>query len=182
MLCECFECAICMDEIDISKNITTTECGHKFHTSCLMTSVSHLGFGCPLCRTAMAEEVEDDEDEEYEDYEDDNELYDDYALRGLRFFTENLTGEEHSDEDLQEETEDAEYYETEAEEIEKSVPDVNYVSQKLIERGVTFEDMVCAFLSYQPDYCDDKKLNKKNGKIKGKFLNILEDFAAQHLE
>ena len=54
------ECPICMDDIDITKNCTTTECGHRFHASCLMTNVSHNGFSCPYYRTVMAEEFEED--------------------------------------------------------------------------------------------------------------------------
>ena len=51
------ECPICMDCILDTKNRVTTECGHCFHTNCLMTSVAHNGFGCPYCRTAMAKKV-----------------------------------------------------------------------------------------------------------------------------
>ena len=61
------ECPICMDAIDPNKNRVTTECGHTFHCSCLMTNVSHNGFACPYCRTAMAEEVEG-ENEYNDDY------------------------------------------------------------------------------------------------------------------
>ena len=61
---ECCECPICMEELQIGKNCVTTECGHRFHTNCLMTSVAHNGFGCPYCRSVMAEEVIEDDDEE----------------------------------------------------------------------------------------------------------------------
>ena len=75
-----------MDPITGEKNKVTTECGHCFHTSCLMTSVAHNGFGCPYCRSAMAKEPEEDESV-YSDEDDDDfiEPYDDYALRGFRF-------------------------------------------------------------------------------------------------
>ena len=49
------ECPICMEKIEGDKNKLTTECGHTFHTSCLMTNVSKNGFDCPYCRTIMAE-------------------------------------------------------------------------------------------------------------------------------
>jgi hypothetical protein len=48
------ECPICMEGIDATKNCLTTECGHRFHTSCLMTNVATNGFGCPNCRATMA--------------------------------------------------------------------------------------------------------------------------------
>ena len=90
--CKMTDCPICMDVIEGTKNCVTTDCGHQFHTNCLMKSVAHNGFGCPYCRTVMAEEVDEeetiytDDDEEDEEYDDEGEeLYNDYALRGLRF-------------------------------------------------------------------------------------------------
>jgi Ring finger domain len=47
------ECPICFDTIGVQNNVTT-ECGHKFHASCLMKNVSVNGFGCPCCRAVMA--------------------------------------------------------------------------------------------------------------------------------
>jgi len=68
------ECPICIEIIDFKKNCVTTECGHCFHTNCLMTSVAHNGFGCPYCRTAMAQEIkEEEEDNEEEDNEEEEE-------------------------------------------------------------------------------------------------------------
>jgi hypothetical protein len=71
---ETIECPICMDPIDGNKNSVVTECGHKFHCSCLMKNSCHNGFDCPMCRSAMVEDMEDDEEEEEEDHEED---YDD---------------------------------------------------------------------------------------------------------
>ena len=82
---ETHECPICMDVLSGTKNIVTTECGHCFHTNCLMTSVAHNGFGCPYCRTEMAaapeESVDDDSDwgSFDEDEDGDDELYGDHA-------------------------------------------------------------------------------------------------------
>ena len=67
------ECVICFDEITCgASNTVVTECGHKFHTNCLMKSVAFNGYGCPYCRTKMAEEPDsdDDSDEDYEEEED----------------------------------------------------------------------------------------------------------------
>ena len=61
------ECPICMDDICLNVNCVTTECGHQFHTSCLMQNVAHNGFGCPYCRNTLAEYVKDEEDTDYED-------------------------------------------------------------------------------------------------------------------
>lgn len=68
------ECPICFDSISSTSNNTITECGHRFHTNCLMKNVLHNGFGCPYCRTAMCEEPEEvDGSEEDEDYTDQDE-------------------------------------------------------------------------------------------------------------
>ena len=71
---ETIECPICMDPIDGNKNSVVTECGHKFHCSCLMKNSCHNGFDCPMCRSAMVEDMEDDEEEE-DDHEDDDGSY-----------------------------------------------------------------------------------------------------------
>jgi len=115
-----------------------------------MTSVAHNGFGCPYCRTAMAEDQDDDEeDDEDEDDEDDFEDDED-ALRGFRFFMNNISGIDHSDEDH-----DAE---NELEEIEREeqaqrqaiidrLPSMSYVSRKLQEAGITIEHLIQARLA-----------------------------------
>lgn len=68
---EQMDCPICMEVIGETNNITT-ECGHCFHASCIMTNVSRNGFSCPCCRAQMAEEEEYDEEDDYDDEEDDS--------------------------------------------------------------------------------------------------------------
>ena len=63
------ECPICLEIVDVSKNCVVTECGHSFHCACLMRNAVTNGFGCPMCRTAMAEEPEDDDDDSEDDYD-----------------------------------------------------------------------------------------------------------------
>ena len=71
------ECPICLEVIEGFKNRVTTECGHTFHCKCLMTNAAHNGFGCPFCRTEMADEVADSESEDEDRYDDDSEDGDD---------------------------------------------------------------------------------------------------------
>lgn len=52
-------CSICMDVTE-SKNVATTECGHKFHTSCLLRSFD-ANRACPLCRRSLLPVSEDTE-------------------------------------------------------------------------------------------------------------------------
>jgi len=68
------ECPICYECISQEKNTTTTDCGHCFHTTCLLKNCSINGFDCPICRNNMTskkstanatlEEEEDDLDTE----------------------------------------------------------------------------------------------------------------------
>ena len=90
-------CPICMDDILSSTNNVKTECGHEFHTNCLMQNVAHNGFGCPCCRAKMAEEVDDDEDE---DEDEDEDLYntETYTLNTMRWMFQRENGEEVDDE------------------------------------------------------------------------------------
>ena len=71
------ECAICLEQIDQLINITSTRCGHSFHTSCLLRAITCGAGNCPNCRALLVvKEEEDNEDEywtEYEDDEDDEE-------------------------------------------------------------------------------------------------------------
>jgi len=183
------ECPICMDPIEMNKNCLTTECGHCFHTSCLMTSVAHNGFGCPYCRTKMAEEVAD-EDSEYDD-EEIYEQYDDYVLRGMRFFNNNLNGEQHDQEDLDDEEEDLDEEEEDLDDEEEDAneedaneaeddatpPPVSYVTQKLAEQGVTAEDLLkailCSVNNYERDYEDFERVENE---IFGRISTILNNY------
>ena len=58
ILCE-VECPICMENIELNKNCVKTECGHDFHSNCLIKSIAFNGFGCPYCRFEMVEEMRD---------------------------------------------------------------------------------------------------------------------------
>jgi hypothetical protein len=170
------DCPICMDCIEsTSKNCVTTDCGHCFHTNCLMQSVAHNGFGCPYCRTAMAE-VPDEEETLYsdedgdEDYEDEieEEMFDDDALRGFRFFWNNLNGEEHDVDDEDEEEAFLDESEFDWEEFRNrrapnanaaNVPSPAVVAQKLQEQGVTFEQLVLQSLTNHREYVPSSEVD-----------------------
>jgi hypothetical protein len=146
------ECPICMEELHTSKNFISTECGHCFHASCLMANVAHNGFGCPYCRTVMIEKsksVEEDDDDDDDDYEDDDEdeLYDDSTLRGFRFFMNNLSGESHEQEDLLDEEELNQ--EQEQDNRELSIISHQEMTQKLLRKGLTIDDVVKIVVLYE---------------------------------
>jgi len=49
-------CPICLDEIK-ENNFSVTECGHKFHTSCLLISIKSNNT-CPMCRNKLTEPID----------------------------------------------------------------------------------------------------------------------------
>jgi hypothetical protein len=179
---ECIECPICMDEIKLGKNCVTTECGHCFHTNCLMTSVAHNGFGCPYCRTVMAEEnIEEDDEDEYdeEDEEDEDDDNNDSALRGFRFFFNNIYGNEHDDIDNAAEDVMNAYLEAELEE-QQNIPSAAFVTQKLVEQGVTMEQLVKSLLySNHEEYENDQDAELIDDVLFGKARIIISNYSPQ---
>lgn len=171
------ECPICMDAIDVTKNCVTTECGHKFHCSCLMQNAAHNGFGCPFCRTAMAEEPkEDDDEDDWTEATEVDELYDDYALRGLRFMTNNLEGVPHDILDVHDENEDQQPAEEPA---NISLPNAAFIASKLVAQGVTMEQVVKSLLIEHSEYEDTSmfdEIDNMNGIIFGKMRIIISNY------
>lgn len=96
------DCPICMEcIISTTTNCLTTDCGHTFHTSCLMKNTAINGYGCPCCRAQMAEEPDasisssDDNDEDDSDVESFyDEAEEDYVMIGFRWFFQQIHGEE----------------------------------------------------------------------------------------
>ena len=80
------ECPICLDAIIGSNNKTITDCGHKFHTSCLMQNVSLNGFGCPYCRDKLFKPIDKEiVKEPLIPYNFHMEEMENYVLRGFRW-------------------------------------------------------------------------------------------------
>lgn len=132
----CGECPICFEEIERNKNNITTECGHMFHASCLMKNVTVNGFGCPYCRTAMAEESEEEEDSSHQwsdynsqedeetevDEDEERQEEEDYVLRGMRWMFQRQEGELLED--------------------DVPTPSISHLTQALIAKGYTMEKLV----------------------------------------
>lgn len=176
--CENQDCPICMDPIEGTKNCITTECGHAFHANCLMTSVAHNGFGCPYCRTAMAEVPEEEDDDDSEGEYDDDEIVDDDALRGFRFFFNNLNNEEHDEQDIEEEEVYIQYEENaEPEEPQAPVPTASFIADKLTQQGVTMEDLVKVLLIGHDEYePQSEHLERLDSEMFGKLRIIISNF------
>lgn len=163
------ECPICMDIIELNNNCVMTKCGHTFHCSCLMQNAAHNGFMCPYCRAKMAEEPKE---YEYEDEENDEEN-EENALTSFRMFYQRINGEEVEEEpenwwsivvpiDIQEDNTVA-------------MPDAAYTTQKLIERGITMEDLVKHILFQEYDVFNNSYSNSYSNYSRLSF-KIYEEF------
>ena len=181
------ECPICMEDVFSGKNCVVTECGHSFHTSCLMKNVAHNGFGCPYCRTEMAEEQEDsDDEEEIEEWVGGMpSAYvagrrEDYALRGMRWLFQQAENEQDGDQDIEDEQDDnpdevLEDDDDEEDDIPK--PSLRYLTQKLTQHGVTMEMLVKTLLIEHEEYIDmDEECTRACDELFGKVRIIVSNY------
>jgi hypothetical protein len=139
------ECPICLETIDGLCNRVVTDCGHAFHCACLMQNAVYNGFGCPYCRSTLAtspkeeeEEFDDDDDESF-----DSSIFEEDALTSFRMFHQQLEGEDVEEEPVENDwsTVDGDEPRDEAEDPDH-MPNAAYIARKLVERGVTMEDLV----------------------------------------
>ena len=127
------ECPICMEIIDLCKNCSTTECGHQFHSNCLMKSIAYNGFGCPYCRFEMVEdmsedEIDDEDDEEYQEGDENQEENEDGE-----------EGDQDEDDDGDDEDDDEDEFIVNPNE---PLPSFELIQKKFIEKGITYESLV----------------------------------------
>ena len=190
------ECSICMENIhSFTNNCVTTECGHSFHTNCLMKNVAHNGFGCPYCRTKMAEELDDSSSEESfrDDYnsssDDDDGSYniegvddedEDNLLRGFRLFFNNVNGELFDEDDEKEEDIYQDCIDCEQIKNLNIIPSMKYIADKLIECNIEYQDclkLICADIFYDYDHNDDNLSWNFNQNI----INIVQNYQDEYL-
>ena len=146
-------CAICLDNVDASMNIIKTECNHCFHSKCFLQNAAHNGFSCPMCRNELASVPtdDDDSDDEYgEEDDDDEEEEEDFLLRGARWLMMRAEGEEIEEDDTDDESimsDDSDIYLRDDPEIEE-LPNTSiaYISQRMLARGITFEELVALYV------------------------------------
>ena len=173
---EIIECPICYDEIDPLKNCVTTECGHQFHCNCLMKNSATNGFSCPMCRSIMAEELEDSDSEgEYEEdgYEEAGEI-DDNALTSFRMFHQQIAGDDVEEEPLEElELEEEDAADTDIE----PRPCATFIAAKLAAQGIILEDLVKCLLMEHEEYEPDSDINERySDQMFGKFRQIISNY------
>jgi hypothetical protein len=131
---EVCKCPICFDDISDKNNITT-ECGHKFHASCLITNVIRNGFNCPCCRTVMVTPYENENEKEcYSDtgtsYSDDS--YDSYFRTRYAFESNN------------DEVNDSEIPISTLPTVEHTT--IENLTNQFVESGLTINDLVGAIV------------------------------------
>ena len=163
------DCSICMEIIDTNVNICTTECGHCFHSNCLIKNISHNGFGCPYCRKILAEkpikmvDLDNDDNNDNNDninHIDDQEpdyVYNDYELRGFRWLFNRAYGEEIEQYGYEKPYEDVyleEFYE-EKEKIKNLLP-TSIIKENMMNNNITYDELIEYILSI---YIDDYKLS-----------------------
>ena len=231
------ECPICMDDIIGLSNRVTTECGHTFHCSCLMQNAAHNGFGCPYCRTTMAE-IPDDSDLDSDDSITISSFYNDEEdefLTSFRMFHQQLNGQEVEEEetaDSDADSADSANWSTDSDSDEeeggleegelvegvivegrfieggvrrqpviregqpviregqpveeggvRGAPpvieaDSAHITQKLMERGITFEDLVKTILFHEHDNYLDRYAHheRRSSEIYGQFKAVMSRF------
>jgi hypothetical protein len=128
------DCPICFDCIEGEKNKVVTDCGHTFHTNCLMKNIAHNGFDCPYCRFVMADVPEDSDDENSEWLEDDEESYyeeEDIALEGVRLLFQRVEEPE-----------------------EKILPTIDEINNILVSEGYTTKDLLKVILTHYEEFYD----------------------------
>lgn len=180
MACQHDECPICMEVFTGITNVVVTECGHKFHTNCLMTSVAHNGFGCPYCRSQMAEDPEEsDSDDEGDDMSVDSDFQESLdreenrVLGGVRWLFNRANDEEQSVYDGEDEDSDDE----EEEEDTKPKPSAAFIAKKLVEQGVTVEDLVKSMLLSHEEYeNEDEEFSRVDDDLFGKMRILISNF------
>jgi len=138
-----------------------------------MTNIAHNGFGCPCCRSTMAEVPKDDEDEDEDDFEsisDDGYSISDYSLRGMRWLYQRANGEELDDEEDEEEEEEEE------EEVTPK-PSVELITRKLKNQGVTMEDLIKTLLLVHEEYDrEEEEYENVEAELFGKIRIIISNY------
>jgi len=143
-----------------------------------MQSCATIGFGCPYCRTAMATAPEEDEDLEYEsdeESEDADEPFSDDALRGFRFFFNNVHNEQHDHEDILEQQE-----EEEDEDVVYPKPPASHIAITLAAQGVNMEQLVKILLMDHDEYeAEELEHDRIADEVWGQMRQIITNYQPQ---
>lgn len=188
------DCPICYELVKSDKNCVTTECGHSFHTSCLLKHTAFNGYHCPCCRTRLADEpptkYEDSDGEEEDDYDEAEPLYtaavyrdEQYILDGFRWLFQRSNNQSIDYTDPY--TEDFERWQYQMEqnniayenEIERKTEQVFEVLKKI--NAISYEDLIKGYLFWSERHCPNSMMyefhNRKITSILTSVLDRIED-------
>ena len=178
------DCPICMECIVGPTNKVVTECGHCFHTSCLMTSVAHNGFGCPYCRAVMAQEPTQEPTQDDESYaylgqghtqDDDDETQEqnqisDESLQGMRRLFRQVES------DINEEPYEDEDNDSETNSDQTPIPSLAFMAENLITQGVNYEQLLKMALLEHDEYAFTESYDVASDNLFEKIQTIIRDF------
>jgi hypothetical protein len=158
-------CPICFDDVEMTKNCIITECGHKFHASCLLRSVVHNNLDCPCCRFELVESPQEEDDEDYDENEEDDDEEETMIFYGFRTLFQRAEGEEVEPE-IEDEDEDED-------DEERNVP-LSYIVDEFTNRNYNFNDLVTILLN---DF-----LFKDHDQRSTDILTVLDDLIDGYVE
>jgi hypothetical protein len=128
----------------------------------------------------MAEQPEEsDSDDEDSDSEEET-VFDEDALTSFRMFHQRINEEEVEEEEEQDDdwgTVDSEV-EVEGEVLVSELPDAAYVAEKLLGRGITFEDLVKdALYNAHSNWGDFDEYERRSSEVYGQFRAVITQFS-----
>jgi len=191
------ECPICLEPVSQEKNCMITECGHCFHSSCIMQNASLNGFQCPYCRTKMADEQDSDSDDDSDDDDSDDDSDDDYndenAAEYFDDFWSNIENRTSYSEELENQLSWSESPHEEEEPVEEVQWEINRrpnnptpeeLTAFLKMKGVTMENVVQVLLTEIVDeyYCPEHLYTPEYKKIDGLIFNNLFKYIRKYDE
>lgn len=198
------ECSICLDEVSSLLNKIATECGHIFHTACLLKNVSINGFNCPYCRNELVKKPKSvvsisSESSFEEDYlrtrnynlpRYNGRWFERRGLRSLRWFTQRLEGEEpdtDSDSDSDSDNDDDE----DINQIHENfilnseglrLPTPKYIMEKLQEKNISVESLITSIIIadhtdiYHTNRTTFNSLETSSNRVYGAIRSIIHRF------
>lgn len=193
------DCPICYEAISPHKNCVTTECGHSFHTSCLLKHTAFNGYGCPYCRTELATKKDVDVDVDVDvDPEDDvdpyrtteieaydllrengeREEYDQYVLDGFRWMFLRANNEDIYDTDPY--TDAYERWQIQMDEncrnyeIELKRKTDLIIKELANINAFSYEDMVKGYLSWNQSFHDSVTFEFHNRKVTNTLKSVVD--------
>jgi hypothetical protein len=119
-----------------------------------------------MATTPEEEESEFDEEEE----EEEEEPFSDYALQGFRFFFNNLSNEEHDEEDI-------------LEDVEAPKPTAAFVTERLVAQGITMESLVKILLLDHDEYdVEEEEFDRLSDDVWGKMRIIITNYQPEQAQ